>query len=42
VQVIMHINRSNGDDPKEKDVGPHIIELPACKTDPENGDENPA
>ncbi len=40
VQVILHINRGNGDDPKEKDVSPHIIELPACKTDPEDGSNN--
>ena len=40
VQVILHINRGNGDDPKEKNVSPHIIELPACKTDPEGGSNN--
>ncbi len=37
VQVILHINRGNGDDPKEKDVSPHIIELPVSKNASDKG-----
>lgn len=40
VQIIMHINRGNGDDPEEKPVGPRIIDMPVCKNDSDDGDEN--
>jgi len=40
VRVRLDIIRSNGDDPKEKDVTPRIINMPVSKNASEEGDEN--